>query len=231
MTNGALTADEKHRIAAAISAAEAKTSGEIFCVVAQRSSDYRHVPFAWAALIALTVPPAMAAFGFEFARLAVWQPDWRAAHLAAAQVGASTSLIGYVAAQTLLFIATALLVFVPAVRIALTPPWRKRERVHRAAMAQFLSHGIHATEARTGVLIYLSLAERRAEIVADAAIYEKVDAAVWTEAVASLIDGARRDALADGFVAAIARSGAVLAAHFPPKAGDRDELANRVVEI
>jgi putative membrane protein len=117
------------------------------------------------------------------------------------------------------------------VRIALTPPWRKRDRVHRAAVAQFLAHNIHQTRARTGVLLYLSLAERRAEVVADRGIYDKVDPTVWTETTADLIKGARDGRLGDGFAAAIARAGALLAQHFPPQAGDDDELANHIIEI
>jgi putative membrane protein len=47
---------DKARVAEAIRVAETKTSGEIFCIVAQHASDYRLVPLAWAALIALVVP-------------------------------------------------------------------------------------------------------------------------------------------------------------------------------
>ena len=47
---------DRERIADAICAAEAKTSGEIFCVIARHASDYRLVPLAWAAAVALAVP-------------------------------------------------------------------------------------------------------------------------------------------------------------------------------
>ena len=47
---------DKARVTAAIQAAETRTSGEIHCVIARRSGDYRLVPVAWAALIALAVP-------------------------------------------------------------------------------------------------------------------------------------------------------------------------------
>ena len=44
---------DKLRIAGAIRAAEEKTAGEIFCVIAHACGDYRLVPIAWAALVAL----------------------------------------------------------------------------------------------------------------------------------------------------------------------------------
>ena len=47
---------DKERVSAAIHEAETRTAGEIFCVIARHSSDYRLVPVAWAAAAALLVP-------------------------------------------------------------------------------------------------------------------------------------------------------------------------------
>jgi putative membrane protein len=98
-------------------------------------------------------------------------------------------------------------------------------------MEQFLAHGLHVTESRTGVLIFVSAAERYAEVLADQAIYDKVGADVWDKAVAALIDSVRRGLPAQGFVAAIAMCGEVLAEHFPPDALNHDELPNQLVEL
>ena len=98
-------------------------------------------------------------------------------------------------------------------------------------MRQFFAQGLDQTENRTGVLIYASLAERYAEIVADAGIHAKVTPDVWDQAIAALVAGMREGRPGDGFVAAIERCGAVLAEHFPPGALNRDELPNRLVEI
>ena len=59
----------------------------------------------------------------------------------------------------------------------------------REAMRQFFAQGLHKTENRTGVLIFASVAERYAEIVADAGINAKVTPEVWDQAVAALIAG------------------------------------------
>jgi putative membrane protein len=98
-------------------------------------------------------------------------------------------------------------------------------------MRQFFAQGLDQTENRTGVLIYASLAERYAEIVADAGIHAKVTSDVWDQAIAALVAAMREGRAGDGFVAAIERCGAVLAEHFPPGALNRDELPNKLVEI
>src|SRR5215469_13082532 len=187
---------DKARIAEAIRAAEAKTSGEIFCVIARHASDYRLVPLAWAAAIALVVP---------------------------------APLIYLV--QLLVFIAAALGLSLPAIRFHIVPRRTQHERAHVQAMQQFFAQGLHRTENRTGVLIYAAVAERYAEIVADAGIDTKVTPQVWAAAIAALIEAIKQERAGDGFVAAIEQCGRVLAEHFPPGALKRDELPNRLVEI
>ena len=201
-----ISQSDKARIADAIRAAEAKTSGEIFCVIARHSSDYRLVPLAWAAALALVVPAPL-----------IYLTLWPA------------SLIYLI--QLVTFIAAALALSLPAIRFHIVPRRTQHERAHVEAMRQFFAQGLHHTENRTGVLIFASIAERYAEIVADAGIDAKVTSDVWDQAIAALIAGIKAGRAGDGFVAAIERCGAVLALHFPPGALNRDELPNKLVEI
>jgi putative membrane protein len=201
-----LSQADQDRIAAAIRAAEARTSGEIFCVLALSSSEYRLVPVAWAAVAALIVPAPL-----------IHLTLWPAAAIYLVQLCA--------------FLLVALALWRPALRYRIVPRRAKHDRAHAMAMQQFFAHGLQQTENRTGVLIFASLAERYAEIVADAGIAAKVPKAVWDRAVAALIDGMRRDRADEGFVAAIEQCGAVLAEHFPPGALDRDELPNKLVVL
>jgi putative membrane protein len=197
---------DRERIADAIRAAEAKTSGEIFCVIVRHASDYRLVPLAWAAAVALVVPAPL-----------IYLTLWPASVI-------------YVV-QLIVFIAAALGLSLPDVRFHIVPRRTQHERAHLQAMQQFLAHGLHHTQNRTGVLIFASVAERYAEIVADAGINEKVTPHVWDQAIAALIAGIKQGRAGDGFVAAIEQCGAVLAEHFPPGALNRDELPNKLVEI
>ncbi len=197
---------DRQTILAAIHAAEARTSGEIYCVIAQASSQYRLVPVAWAALAALVVPLPL-----------IYGTTW------------SASVIYFL--QLLAFVGVTVALSSHKVRFRIVPRRTKRERAHAEAMHQFAAHGLHRTEKRTGVLIFVSIAERYAEIVADSGIDQKVGTEVWDGAVAALIAGIKSGRPADGFVAAIEQCAAVLAEHFPPGAIDRDELPNAVVEL
>jgi putative membrane protein len=100
----------------------------------------------------------------------------------------------------------------------------KKARVRQAALDYFLAKDLHLTRHRTGVLIFAALAEHRVEVIADEGIHAAAPKAVWDEVVADLVAGLKRGAIADGFVAAIARAGAILAAHIPPRPDDSNEL-------
>lgn len=197
---------DKIRIAAAIRAAELRTSGEIFCVIARQSSDYRLVPVAWATSIALLAPLPM-----------IWLTDW------------SVQLV-YLA-QLMVFVLATLALSHPGLRFHIVPTRAKVSGAHAEAMRQFFAHGLDKTARRTGVLIFASEGERCAEIVADAAINDKVQPMVWDEAVEALVTAIKAGQPGDGFVAAIEHCGAVLARHFPPGVLERDELPNKLVEI
>jgi putative membrane protein len=197
---------DKTRVEEAIRAAEAKTSGEIFCIIAQHASDYRLVPLAWAALIALAVPAPL-----------IYLTLWPASAIYLVQL--------------LAFIIVAVGLSRPAIRLRMVPRRARHERAHALAMRQFFAQGLHHTEKRTGVLIFACVAERYAEIVADQGINAKVTPEVWKKAIDALTSAIKEDRAGDGFIAAIEQCGAVLAEHFPPGALDRDELPNKLVEI
>ena len=199
---------DKTRIADAIRTAETKTSGEIFCVLAQNAGNYRLVPVAWAAALALIAPLPLIA-------LTQWE--------------AKTVYV----IQLIVFVLVAVGLSRRAIRFMVVPRRMKRERAHAAAMRQFLAQRLHKTEGRTGVLIFAAVAERYVEIIADGGINAKVTQEVWDQAVASLIAAIKDGRPADGFVAAIEQCGAVLAAHFPAAPGsvNPDEIADKLVEI
>ena len=202
----ALTEEEHASLSNEIRDAEAATSGEIYVVVAHSPDAFRLVPILWAALFAL---------------LLAWALDLG--------TGLSTSMI--LSLQALGFIAAALLLSLPSFRYRIVPAAIAEDAAHRAALAQFMAHGVHLTSARTGVLIYVSLLPRRIEILADAGIHAKVGQDIWDRAVARLAAEARTGRLSDGLTHAIRDLGALLAVHFPGTKGDRNELPNRVIEV
>ena len=201
----ALSAEDHARLTEEIRAAEAKTSGEIYVVVAHSADEFRLVPVLWAALFALVLPWIL--------------------HLTTAF---SVTLI--LSFQVVGFLAAAMLLSLPQLRMHIVPAALAEDAAHRAALAQFMAHGIHLTAARTGVLIYVCMTPRRIEIIADSGIHAKVPPDTWDRTVALIASEARAGQLRDGLTAAIRTTGTLLAQHFPREKNDRNELSNRVVE-
>ena len=226
-----VTPNDVERIGQAIAAAEASTSGEIFCVLARRVSAYNDVALAWAAVAALLLPLALIPLGFD----ASWIPGsgdgWEAAHLAARNVGIGHALAAYAVVQAAVFVAIFAMTSIPAVRRLATPRALRRARVRKAALEQFLAHGIHVTEGRTGVLIFAALEEHQVEVIADEGIHGKVDQMVWADAVEVLANGLKRGDPTAGFAGAVGLCGEVLAAHFPPTDENPNEIADKLVLI
>lgn len=197
---------DEHRIAEAITRAEKATSGEIVAVVAAESSTYLYAPFLWASVVALLVPWPLI--------LWTW---WPAAWIYLAQVAA----FALVLAATL----------PRPVRYWLVPGFVKHARAHRRALEQFVTQNLHTTAGRTGVLIFISVAERHAEIVADAAIEARVATGTWQEIVTRLTAAFTAGRHTDGFVAAIDEVGGHLAQHFPPGSFDVNELPDHLIVL
>jgi putative membrane protein len=129
------------------------------------------------------------------------------------------------------FVGVLLILSYRPLRLALTPGATKHRRVRRRAVTIFKAAAERRTAGRTGILIYLSIAERRAEIVADEAILKVTDEHTWGEAMTALIADVRAGRPAEGIVAAIERVGTVLTQHFPRSAGDINELPDKLIEL
>ena len=117
------------------------------------------------------------------------------------------------------------------VRFALVPRGVKRARAHEKAVEQFLVQNLHTTSGRTGILIYVSVAQRFAEVIADAAVYKQVPPETWVEVVDLLIAHIVRGQRTEGLIAAVEACGRILAKHFPPRPADQNELPNHLIVL
>ena len=221
-----LTPADHDKVTAAVAAAELTTDGEIVTIVTRQSDSYHDVALHWAVLAMLLV----------LAALAVWpgMALWLHTHLfdawATEVPAAELFAIALVLLAIKFLVVRAILAWTP-LRMALTPPGTKARRVRRRAVECFRIGTEKNTRARTGVLLYLSIAEHRAEIVADSTIAAKVAPEAWGEAMAALIAAVKDDRPGDGMAEAVTRIGAILAAHFPRSAHDTNELSDRVIEL
>ncbi|MGI4878486.1 MAG: TPM domain-containing protein, partial [Janthinobacterium lividum] len=180
-----------------------------------------------ATLLAFAVPLAMTLLGFSPDRIAALR-DWSTSDPA---TDLRRTVEAYAAIQVVVFVVVAGLLVKTRLGAMLTPRALKRDRVHAEALSQFRARGIGATRARTGVLIFVSLSDRIAEVVADAGIYARVEPRHWATTVHALVEGIKAGSPGKGFVDAIALAGTVLAEHFPAETDNPDELPNRLIEI
>jgi putative membrane protein len=196
------TQDDHEAISAAIHAAEARTCGQIVCVLSHASSNYALIPLIWTTVLALLAPwPLIYFTHWSVQKIYLW--------------------------QIAVFLAVGLILSWTPLRMVLVPRALRRAQAHRAALEQFVVRRIANTKNRCGVLIFVSLAERYARIIADEGIAEKVPNAEWQAAVDALTGHMRGGEIALGFIAAIERCGAVLAAHAPPD-GSPNALPDRL---
>ena len=212
----------------AVAKAESGTSGEIVPVIAELSDGYSDIALAWAAAASFTVMSALLLFPGQLTRAwdGLFAGGWSSEEWSLAGFG---SLI--VGAGLLAFLLVWLLLLIPRLRFALIPSPVKRLRVRAAAIRHFKVGADGQTDGRTGVLLYLSMAEHRAEIVADEPIHEKVDGEVWGEAMADMLAEIRKGCIAEGIAAGVRDVGVVLAQHFPVQQRDRNELPDRLIEL
>jgi len=221
-----LTDADREKVSAAIAAAEANSNGEIVAVATPISDAYHDVALHWA-LVPLFAVLAWAAwrptaliwwYDFLFGG---WSPDPTQSQL--------LTLLMFFAALKFT-IALLILKWMP-LRLLLTPAATKHRRVRRRAVTIFKAAAEKRTAGRTGILIYLSIAERRAEIVADEAILKVTDDHTWGEAMTALLTDVRQGRVGDGICAAIERVGVVLSEHFPRSAEDVNEIPDKLIEL
>lgn len=200
------TAEEEQRVSETISQAERTTSGEIVVVVAAKSDTYLYVPPLIAALVSLFVPWPLIYFS------------------------SFTAETVYLIQLVVFLVLTVVLLPMP-VRTALVPRQVKHRHAHRRAVEQFQVQNLYTTTGNTGVLIFVSVAERHAEILADAAIDARVPAGTWDKIVTDLAATIGKGQPADGLVAAIVAVGAHLTEAFPPETRNPNELPDHLIVL
>lgn len=199
-----LTPEDLKTVEAKIAEIEKHTSGEIVVHVVARSDDYGGARLAWSVVVAALVAELAA---FQLAMLDAWALE-------------------IAAALTVLF---WFLLGVPVLLRGLVPNQSKHNRVHRRALAAFIENGVHRTRDASGVLILLSMFERRVEILADAGIHARVGTDGWRSHVGRIVAGMKSGKPVDGLCETIGLIGEELKAGMPIREDDENELSNEVV--
>ena len=201
-----LTEHEQRKVAEAIARVERDTDAEVVTVLAAQADDYRYIPLLWASVIALLLPGALLFFG---GWLSAWQQ---------------------LLAQWATFLVLAVAFRAPALTSRLIPRAVRNWRACNLARRQFIELNLHHTEADTGVLIFVSEAERYVEILVDRGIASRIDNAAWETIVAAFTERVKQGRVLEGFLGCIESAGALLAQHVPATHA-RNELPNRLVVL
>jgi len=213
-------------VTAAVTRAERASDGEIVTVVADRSDRYHDVGLHYAVLAMLLVPAVLASLPQSTIDWAMGLfLGWNATLTRAALMA-----FLFVKLAAVFLIVRFALAYMP-LRMALTPGTTKTRRVRRRAIEMFKVAAEKRTHGRVGVLLYLSLLEHRAEIVADEAINDKVDGEVWGDAMAVLIENVKAGRPGEGMAKAVEQIGIVLAGCLPKTIEDANELPDRLIEL
>lgn len=226
MAKPAMTAADHKLVSDAVAAAEANSAGEIVTIITPRSDPYHDVALMWSALAAFLALSALeiapgAMLSLVERALGLWAFDWTA-----------RAVIGLALTVTALkFAVMYLLMRFTPLGLWLTPRFIRNARVRKRALTCFRVGAESRTSGRTGVLIYVSLDEHHAEIIADAAIASKVSPETWGHAMKAMLDPLRAGQIAQGIAAAVGEVGKVLAEHFPRSDDDTNELPDRLIEV
>ncbi|GGD77862.1 TPM domain-containing protein [Croceicoccus mobilis] len=214
------------RVSDAVAQAELSTSGEIVTILTDRSDGYVDVALCWAAAAAFLGLIAFALNADFYLAFYEWITGaWMAEHTPAEVIWLA-ALFGAVQFAGLMIVQQ----WTPF-RMLLVPGIVKTKRVHGRAVSCFKVGAERRTHGRTGILIYLSMQEHRAEIVADEAIAGKVSDEVWGDAMVNMLGELKEGRIADAMIAAVDSVGTVLAEHFPRAEDDQNELPDRLIEL
>ena len=217
---------DHNRISEAVRQAEMYTDGEIITVIAPSSDAYHDVGLHYAIAAMLVLLTCVAALPHNFSNLLTGMlGGWD--H----QLPVTIQLTILLGAQILVFLIVRYALAWMPLRMALTPRETKERRVRRRAVTLFRACGEGRTRGRTAILLYLSVAEHRAEILADSTISQRVSPERWGEAMATLVDHLRSGDPAQGMIDAIGLIGAVLKEYVPKSDGNPNELPDRLIEL
>ncbi|TXC74197.1 hypothetical protein FSZ31_05675 [Sphingorhabdus soli] len=222
----ALSVAEHNVVTAAVTAAERASDGEIVTIIADRSDGYTDVALAWAAAIAFLALATLAIWPDDMLSLYdrltnSWTQDWTPRGIFALATTAAAMKFGFM----------LLIQLWPPLKYLLVPAPIKSRRVRGRAIDLFRVGAEKRTVGLTGVLIYLSMREHRAEIVADEAIVAKVAPEVWGEAMAAMLAEVKTGQVAAGMAEAVRQIGIILAENFPKSDTNPNELPDRLIEL
>lgn len=198
--------EEKQQIRQAVAAAEVHTQGEIAVAVLDESDSYREAETLGALLFAALGALVLAML---LGRTTVWF------HIPVTAV--------------LFFPCLCLFKVFPHMKLAFASHQRVENAVRERAVYTFFHKGVHKTSEQTGILIFISLLERKVWILADKGIHEKIRSDFWRSLTRELTAGIRENRALEALQSVINKCGEELSAHYPCRAERTNQLDDNVI--
>jgi putative membrane protein len=206
---------ERERIRQAVQQAERVTNGEIVPMIVPASALYREAGYRTGLIFALLTLALLLTIEIYWLS---W--GWHAGNAGWLLLAA---VVSYGLGQWL--------GRVPVVVRIVTSRERMAHKVTLRAEQAFYKHGLHNTKGRTGILILVSMLERRVHVLADKGINDHVPAGTWDGVVKGILDGIRAGQATEAICAAIAECGALLAQVSPADSRDNpNELPDTLIQ-
>ena len=204
-----LTPGDLDKIEQTVAQAEKTTSGEIVPIIVRRSSTVGHVPLILFVIgLLLYYVLGISEWHIEYLENGWW------------------ILILWV---ILLFPLTRLLASIPAVQYMMVNRLDRQSQANMRAETEFYEAGLNKTDGSTGILLFISLMEHHAVVLADKGISQKLPQESWTEVVNLMLQGAKSKDLGGGLCQAIEKCGSILSEYFPIEPDDQNELPNKLI--
>ncbi|QEN06916.1 hypothetical protein EXM22_02485 [Oceanispirochaeta crateris] len=215
-----LSQEEMSSIAAAVKKAESSTSGEISTALIQESSDYAFYELRASVFFGVLVYMIQLLFFDSISSMASslsWNaPFW--------YVPVFMGGLSFVSGGLFYFFSN-----IPAVDRIIIPRTVMNKCVRARALQHFTESDVYSTKDGTGILIFISLMERRVELIADKGIHSKISGNEWQDIVRDLSESLSKRDLSNGLQNAVLRCGDILKAQFPVSENDVNELSDGIV--
>jgi putative membrane protein len=213
LTQRFLSASDRSRVDACIREAELKTRGEIVVLVAHASHAYPMAGLLGAAAFSLPLAVVVTRLLGEL----LW-------------IGPSNLWL-YLGVWVPFFILCREVVFrFPSLHRLFIHEKEMEAEVREAAALNFYHRGLYRTQEETGVLLYVSVFERRVWVLGDRGINARIPEGFWTDIVEGTVQAIREGRPVDAICHAVGRIALVLEEQFPVRSGDRDELENLIIQ-
>lgn len=207
-----LTKEEQDRVTSAVQLAEKQTSGEIVPMIASKSHTYPSAILIGAVI--LSIPTAIL-FTSPLATLINLPP---------------TNMWLFLCLNLLLFP-----IFISSIKKSVVlqslfvSKSQIEEEVEKAAINAFYTEQLYKTRDENGILLYISVFEKKVWILGDAGINSKIEQSEWDNIISDLTRGIKDGNQCDAICAAVEKVGNTLKEHFPIQEDDINELHNIII--